>query len=719
MSADVACPHHDVVNSADTSTEIEYKDTNTKTYKMQEVTEKHDKVRRPFSASDSVYAVKNVIIRPYSDTCVRLRDVRDPESSDFEGKLFKLRTNIVNNWIFIKENSSPFSWWKQFKEKFFSKSDSKERDIESMKIERRDLAELLLIKVLKKGVCRNLDDIEFLESTIFGETKHILKLEEKENTQKASSDISYDDSTNLTKYRTEWEQCLNRQDLITIKDHLLQEDIITFEENEKLVKDENYYSRNKKHLFSQMLKTVELKTDKGSIQCFMKYATNIMEEKQCGQKLIQMIKGQPSEMIQPAKKSSIIKEESIKEYDIKQGQHVTLSLEMKLVDSKNSAEVTEIYSQAKDKADATEMIMAQTLGAGCVKITYGSLLITFQPLHRDMYCTSDFRFKNMIQMLLKEINLESWLASGQYTLTAKVSVNQPVNQTVHDFQPLTDSINFVDAEKSFLEDEIDTVAVLNALEKRQIKIENSDPPHDRKNIARKLLKAIIDNNLEEDLISILRKNGMMYVLNRYEAFQKVYGQETDGLRRNIIRQFSKITKNINVDDVRDILIGLRIIDKNKFDGIVQKCGNRTDIAMSTLILEFLKSGSAIHAFAYALYLQELNPLDEMVLPETQQTSDANHKNGNYHNQEGTNLLFEGSFNISISDADEEKSIDQGLVEPSNNSGMEKCNVVNASSVDINGDESFTSKHNKSTLVISEVTRTKEFSRRIFEVSQTK
>lgn len=93
-----------------------------------------------------------------------------------------------------------------------------------------------------------------------------------------------------------------------------------------------------------------------------------------------------------------------------------------------------------------------------------------------------------------------------------------------EFLPLPDSINFVNAEKSFLEDEIDTVAVLDALEKRQIKIENSDQPHDRKTIASKLLKAIIDNDLGEDFISILRENGMMYVLTRYEAFQKVFRQ---------------------------------------------------------------------------------------------------------------------------------------------------------------------------------------------------
>lgn len=102
-----------------------------------------------------------------------------------------------------------------------------------------------------------------------------------------------------------------------------------------------------------------------------------------------------------------------------------------MVNKKNDTEVPEIYQQAKDNANATEMIMAQVLGADCIDIIPGSLLITFQPFQRDMYCTSDFRFRDTIKMLLKEMNLESWLATGEYKLTAKVSVNEPVNQKAH------------------------------------------------------------------------------------------------------------------------------------------------------------------------------------------------------------------------------------------------------------------------------------------------
>lgn len=97
---------------------------------------------------------------------------------------------------------------------------------------------------------------------------------------------------------------MNRQDVINIKDHLLQEAIITFEENEELVSDENYFNENKKHLFSQIVDKVTEHTSKGSLRCFIQHAENSIEQKSCGQKLRQILKGQPyflSGRMQPGK----------------------------------------------------------------------------------------------------------------------------------------------------------------------------------------------------------------------------------------------------------------------------------------------------------------------------------------------------------------------------------------------------------------------------------
>lgn len=65
----------------------------------------------------------------------------------------------------MKENSNPFSWLELFKRRsYLSIKDFKYRDIEKMKIERRDLAELLLIKVMTQSVCKTEEDIDLVES---------------------------------------------------------------------------------------------------------------------------------------------------------------------------------------------------------------------------------------------------------------------------------------------------------------------------------------------------------------------------------------------------------------------------------------------------------------------------------------------------------------------------------------------------------------------------
>lgn len=85
-----------------------------------------------------------------------------------------------------------------------------------------------------------------------------------------------------------------------------------------------------------------------------------------------------------------------------------------------------------------------------------------------------------------------------------------------------DSFKFVTAEKSFIEEEMDTLAVLKGLQQRQRNIESDTLSHNRKYLARKLLQAIVDNNWEEDFISIVRERHMELILNRYETFTKVY-----------------------------------------------------------------------------------------------------------------------------------------------------------------------------------------------------
>lgn len=104
--------------------------------------------------------------------------------------------------------------------------------------------------------------------------------------------------------------------------------------------------------------------------------------------------------------------------------------------------------------------------------------------------------------------------------------------------------------------------------------------------------------------------------------------ETSNLRTNIIRQFSKISQNITIEDIQESLLGLRITDEKTLKRIVRKFGSRRDVAMSTLMLSFIQSNNAIRAFVYALIIQENNPFEERLLLGRQQIDDANNSIGN-------------------------------------------------------------------------------------------
>lgn len=86
---------------------------------------------------------------------------------------------------------------------------------------------------------------------------------------------------------------------------------------------------------------------------------------------------------------------------------------------------------------------------------------------------------------------------------------------------------------------------------------------------------------------------------------------------------------IDIDDIREVLLDRGVTKESTLNELVFKFENRRDFAMATLIIEFLKSGNAIHAFAYALFLQEYNPLQVNNTPqESQRISDTVEENGN-------------------------------------------------------------------------------------------
>lgn len=96
---------------------------------------------------------------------------------------------------------------------------------------------------------------------------------------------------------------------------------------------------------------------------------------------------------------------------------------MELKNKENDKEVPELLSQFEHNSDVVNMVFATELGAECIEILEGSVVINFQSLDRDMCCSLDYRFADLIYRLLKEVDLKSSIPIGDYTLTAKLSLN--------------------------------------------------------------------------------------------------------------------------------------------------------------------------------------------------------------------------------------------------------------------------------------------------------
>lgn len=80
------------------------------------------------------------------------------------------------------------------------------------------------------------------------------------------------------------------------------------------------------------------------------------------------------------------------------------------------------------------------------------------------------------------------------------------------------------------------------------------------------------------------------------------------LRKNLLLQFSKIVKDIDVDDVRDVFLERpTVLNRIIFNRI-----KRRNICMATLLIKILKYGEALKAFVDALFIIDWSDAKQLI-----------------------------------------------------------------------------------------------------------
>ncbi|XP_052067814.1 uncharacterized protein LOC127707340 isoform X2 [Mytilus californianus] len=570
--------------------------------------------------------------------------VIDDSKSELQTAQSKASQSLVENWIFLKENSNATTWKKQFLEhKLLC-----EKDVETLgaKMKRSELAEWLLMKTLQK--VKTKEDIELIETVVCsdvgilprrGKTEQAFWQESKEKLTEVKNKLE----KNLSKL----EELLSREDAIAVKDHLVQDKIINLTDNEHLLRQEKRVHDGKSSLIKEVIIMVINKLHLGSYQCLTQSLEAMSNTKR--QEQIDKILTDVSEAVsvQSGLQPIEIEHMQSKFYDKPIDDNTDFKLTMRAT-NKTEQEVEEVYRPIENNLKTLKRIFLSRFASTPVKISKGSLVINFQMMERNMQeyikeCLRNGHVSTLIKMIFNEIAIEDVVPSGEILLHVQIEVNKDLDLP----EPISENLSekkFVPDNRSFLIEEIDTDAIHEGLRKRDISIPSIVFSKGRREKATQIIDYILVNHHEDTFLLLIKdneENEFDYLLQRLETYETVYTTDPSCLRTNILLQFSKIVDDIDIDDIRDILLERRTV-------ITEKILNGRQICMTTLLVKILKYGDAIRAFVDALFIIDWPAAEKLITRQSQVSVVAKGSGIEIcESSSGDNLLFEGSFKIII------------------------------------------------------------------------
>ena len=178
----------------------------------------------------------------------------------------------------------------------------------------------------------------------------------------------------------------------------------------------------------------------------------------------------------------------------------------------------------------------------------------------------------------------------------------------------TMNATIIAANRSYLIEEINTMALVRAFKDNGITcFDGLDGTLGRQQRAEDFLTILETNNLLDQLLDILREQGMTYVLDRLNNCRNAYSADPQILERNIFNNRSNIFNSLDIDDVREIFIEREVFTSRMFDEI-EVAYSGSEYLMPVVLMEIIKSGQrAMQILVDALYMNQADSLADSIL----------------------------------------------------------------------------------------------------------
>ncbi|CAC5360217.1 unnamed protein product [Mytilus coruscus] len=469
-------------------------------------------------------------------------------------------------------------------------------------------------------------------------------LEQKHKSSERTADFK-DHTAMLTEAKTTMEeafQTLNQRKLLNIVGTFVEQMIFDLKDIEELV--DYIHKKQNRQMAIFLTDNLIKKTDKGSCRCLIELLKKDTKNK---------------EMTQICKKI----EPHIHQAQNQEGCETPTASRIKSIEN----------SMLRDVAKKLPRKLCEEYDLKVTQVKPGSIIIYLKSMKRDNLNKTDimeklFKDRYMIESLKpfiedKEIEL---LCPGITIVLdgCEITANKEESRDAK-HSPLST----IEANRSFLIEEIDTGILLAAFKKKGINCfeqKGFDLKADRRTKATKFLEIVESTDKTEMLMNILEEEemeDMRYISIRLRTYERIIKTDVDSstLARSILLKFEELVNILGIDDIEDIFLERRFFNQKIFDDIHETFG---DLSVAAILIQILNSGKdAMLSLIDALFLKGKSDLGQMFLNSASAESRCQKVHSMTEKVSEDNFSYAGtefSITIALEDlADETSGADHG------------------------------------------------------------
>lgn len=571
----------------------------------------------------------------YSNRNVNENGISPPENSVSSAENTEQETAIVNEYKACIAFKSKFTQhWIQFKdninvatvtEKLRGKGLIKDSEFTNVQNNPREIeAERLLNHLMKK--IENSKDIALLEEILDGDEMMYVLHNGRKSSESQKSHRDHKAVLEKTKYTFQEisERLMNiltPNQVIRIKDHLLQCKIIDLDENEQLCNNVALLDMRNKEPARRVLQKAIEKVHLGSYDCILECLCEINEIQKSGRltSLLNDLKSSRQHKMLEKKKPI---EATLREVRVRNAEQAPFNVKMEISFKEDNEETRKVYEilAAGSTEDITLKLGGQ-LGVACTKMELGSLVIHLKSLDglllsRLNRCIHNKDIERIIELLFDNSKVKKVLTAGKHKLELKIGALESQETVKQSRKSTKQKFDMLSCNRSFLIREMDTTLILKACEEKKIPVNmNGINVNDRYQTANRIIDEIIKNKRQKTFRKIIEKKNLTYIHQRLITFNRVYSSETKYLRNSILANFWSLITNVDVDEIRETYVERNVVEETFFDELEDKFGSDRKRAMLIFLMEILTPGSdaKILTLIDALFIIELEWLANQLL----------------------------------------------------------------------------------------------------------